>query len=355
MEESSDSDHVNVPGVVIDYSPSETKRYIGSPSIAVLPNGDYIASHDFFGPGSTEKRIGETPIFRSEDAGQTWGRLTDLEGQFWSSLFVHNQSLFIMGTSCEYGFVVIRKSTDGGETWTTPADENTGLLAADGRYHTAPVPVVVHEGRIWRAMEYADGPRPNWPAFVMSAPVDEDLLKAENWTRSNFLYHHNPPQRWLEGNIVITPENRRVNILRLNGLGPGKAAVVHVSDDGKTVSFDPEVDIIDFIGGGTKFTIRYDEVPQRYWSLANKQKDPPAYRNILALTSSPDLRNWRVKSIILRHEDKENHAFQYVDWRFEADDIIVVSRTAWDESHKAHDANYMTFHRIHNFRELTSS
>ena len=40
--------HAKVPGVVINYSPASTREFIGSPSIAVLPNGHYVASHDFF-------------------------------------------------------------------------------------------------------------------------------------------------------------------------------------------------------------------------------------------------------------------------------------------------------------------
>lgn len=34
-----------------------------------------------------------------------------------------------------------------------------------------------------------------------------------------------------------------------------RAAIVHVSDDGKTVSFDPQTGFIDFPGGRTKFTV----------------------------------------------------------------------------------------------------
>lgn len=40
-----------VPGVVIDYSPAETKQYLGSPSIARLLNGEYVVSPDLCGPG----------------------------------------------------------------------------------------------------------------------------------------------------------------------------------------------------------------------------------------------------------------------------------------------------------------
>jgi hypothetical protein len=73
--------------------------------------------------------------------------------------------------------------------------------------------------------------------------------------------------------------------------------------------------------------------------------------------SSPDLRTWTVKKVILEHPDVEKHSFQYVDWQFEGKDLIVASRTAFDDetggAHRAHDANYLTFHRVADFRRLT--
>ena len=346
-----------VPGVVIDASPEPMTVYIGSPSIAVLPNGDYVASHDFFGPGTPNRM---TAVFGSQDRGKTWSKLSDIDGQWWSTLFVHRGHLYILGASERYGNTVIRRSLDGGTTWTTPEDGETGLLLADGKYHCAPVPVLVHKGRLWRAMEDARGPGgwgSHFRAFVMSVPEDADLLDASNWTFSNRLEFdpawfeaENPG--WLEGNVVAAPDGELLNILRFNDDRGDRAAIVYVSDDGKTVSFDPETGFIDFPGGRTKFTIRYDPQTQRYWSLVNKQCNPDAYRNILVLTSSADLRNWDVEATILHHHDPGNHAFQYVDWLFENEDLIVASRTAWDGSHKAHDANYMTFHRVADFREL---
>jgi len=353
-------DYSSVPGVVIDHSPAATGKYLGSPSLAVLPNGYYITSHDFFGPETKEDH---TAIFCSKNAGQTWEKLTDItDGQYWSTLFVHKGTLYIIGTSTHNGYVVIRRSTDGGLTWTTPKDRNTGLLAAQGEYHCAPVPVVVYNGRIWRAMEdrYPQkGGGSNLRSFVMSAPVDADLLKADSWTISNRLSFDQqwPGKAWLEGNIVITPQNNLVNILRVESKDAERAAIVRISEDGKSVSFDSGKDFIHFFGGSNKFTIRFDKLTRCYWSLVNKQKNPKAYRNILTLVSSPDLRNWKVESIILRHHDSEMHAFQYIDWLFEGNDIIAVSRTAYDDglggAHTAHDANYITFHRIRNFRELT--
>ena len=341
------------PGVVIDRSPDPSRVYIGSPSIAVLPSGEYLASHDFFGPGTTNS---QTAVFASKDRGATWRKVATLDGQWWSTLFVHRNALYILGTSKEYGAVVIRRSTDAGRTWTNPQDRHSGLLLDDGKYHCAPVPVVIHKGRIWRAVEYFTG---QWGTgfcpLVISAPIDADLLRADAWTASNRLEWGSwqPYVGWLEGNVVVTPKDELVDILRVQKPGAGKAARVQIGDDGKTIRFDPARDFIDFPGGSHKFTIRYDEQSRRYWSLVNKDYDPPAVRNVLALVSSPDLEHWTVKSILLRHSDSRHHAWQYLDWLFDGNDLIAVSRTAWDGSHSFHDANYLTFHRIANFRRLT--
>ena len=350
---SSPAPDVPPPGVIIDRSPDPSRVYIGSPSIAVLPSGEYLASHDFFGPGTTNS---QTAVFASQDRGATWRKVATLDGQWWSTLFVHRGALYILGTSKEYGTVVIRRSTDAGRTWTSPRDRDSGLLRDDGRYHCAPVPVVIHQGRIWRTVEYFTG---QWGTgfcpLVLSAPIDADLLRAEAWTATKRLEwgHWQPYGGWLEGNVVVTPEGRLVDILRVQKPGGGKAARVHIGEDGKTLHFDPAKDFLDIPGGSCKFTIRYDGQSKRYWSLVNKENDPPAVRNVLALVSSPDLEHWTVRSIIQRHPDKLHHAWQYVNWLFDGNDLIAASRTAWDGSHSFHDANYLTFHRIADFRRLT--
>ncbi len=343
-----------VPGVVVDYSPASTGSYIGSPSLVLLPSGDYVASHDLFGPGSTSD---QTRLFVSHDKGQTWAPLADLRGQYWSTLFVSGGHLYLMGTSREFGDAVIRRSDDGGRTWTTPADASTGLLASGGRFHCAPVPVVVQNGRVWRAMEHlAPGGGRHFLAFVLSAPLGADLLQAASWTASWPLDFHPdwPGDNWLEGNAVVTPQGAVVDILRVGLPHADRAAIVRVSPDGTAAAFDPAADLIDFPGGNTKFTVRYDPVSRRYWSLVNPQKDPPAERNILALTSSADLRHWAVASVLLRDPDRRSVAFQYVDWQFDGSDIVAVSRTAFGGAHSYHDANYLTFHRIAGFRSLAA-
>ncbi|MDR3708577.1 MAG: sialidase family protein [Capsulimonadaceae bacterium] len=348
-----------VPGVVLAHSPASSRAYIGSPSIVILPNGSYVASHDYFGPGCPNN---ETVVYASTDFGESWRRIAFLRGQWWSTLFVHGGALYILGTSREYGSAVIRRSDDGGHCWTEPKDSATGLLLGDGMYHCAPVPVIAHQGRLVRGMEFMSAP-PAWAtgfeAFVMSVPSDADLLRADNWTRSNRLARDGAWMGgkfggWLEGNAVVTPQGRLVDILRVES--PGliqKAAVVELSEDLSHASFDPERGFFDFPGAGTKFTIRHDSVSGLYWSLVNEARSG-TNRNTLALSASRNLRDWSIRSLILSHPDAGYHAFQYVDWQFDGDDIIALSRTAYDDgvggAHSFHDANFLTFHRITNFR-----
>ncbi len=361
-----------VPGVVIDHRPQASGIYIGSPSIAILPQGQYVAAHDEFGPKSSEHVAAVTRVFISADRGRSWQHRADIRGQFWSTLFVHRGDLYLIGTWSHYGNLVIRRSRDGGRTWTEPRDEASGLLAK-GRFHCAPVPVVEHRGRLWRAVEDTTQPR-RWGlpfrAMVLSAPVKADLLRADSWTRSEPLpgraeWLEGTFNGFLEGNVVVDPAGQLVNILRVDCPQGGKAALVRIEGEGRRLAFDPAADFIDLPGGAKKFTIRFDRVSGRYWSLVNSvpSKDrslrAAGVRNTLALVCSADLRHWDIRDVLLHHPDPARHAFQYPDWQFDGDDIIAVIRTAYDDgqggAHNAHDANFLTFHRFADFRRRVAT
>lgn len=361
-----------VPGVVVNHIPASTQTYIGSPSICILPDGDYVASHDHFGKGSTEHEQALTAVYKSSDKGKSWEKISEIKGQFWSNLFVHQNALYIMGTWKHHGNFIIRRSLDGGKSWSEPVDSQSGLLL-EGEYHTAPMPVIVHAGRLWRAIENARSHTTAWgkrySAMVISAPVSADLLNASSWTVTNSLpydstYLDGKFGGWLEGNVVLTPEGKLVDMLRVATSEKGRdlAAIVEVNDQGTKVTFDPSTGFVDFTGGAKKFSVRYDKKSKRYWTLANLVKDEFAHlsassvRNTLVLKSSADLKNWTTHQILLSHPDVARHGFQYVDWQFDGRHILFLSRTAYDDefggARNFHDANYLTFHRIRNFRSL---
>lgn len=361
-----------IPGVIINHISQQEGKYVGSPSICILPDGSYLASHDEFGPKSGDSNSGKENIFSSFDKGLTWKQIARLDGQYWSTMFVLKGHVYIIGAQKEHGNVVIRRSDDGGHTWTSPKDSKTGVILT-GQYHTAPVPVVIYNGRVWRAVENASSPDMRWPqrysAMMLSASVKSDLLDANSWRHSNFLrsdstWMDNRMTGWLEGNAVVAPDGNMLDILRSEVSDPANeyAAFVHISKDGKKATFDPNTGLIKFPGGRKKFTIRYDNQSKLYWTLSNlnfmqvPQQKQYSIRNMLVISSSPNLKTWTMHQVILFHPERLYHGFQYIDWLFDGNDIIFVSRTAFDDAtggaNNFHNANFLTFHRIKNFRNL---
>ena len=357
--------NVKIPGTAIHHVVAATGCYVGCPSIVVLPSGKYVASHSHFGPGSKDS---DSFVYQSKDQGRNWDCIAAIHGQIWSKLFLHQSSLYMIGTDhCAgkegrlFGKMVIRRSTDSGYTWSNPSSSKTGLLSDTDGYHTAPTSLVTHSGRIWKAFEFVpDRDRRTWRVFVISADENSDLLDRNSWVISEQM---NPwsNYQWIEGNVVIAPDGRLVDILRTNDRnkteGYGKdepVAIVHISVDGKTLSHTADTDRVIFPGGGDKFTIRQDHISSKYLTLVNPQEGPNLYRNILSLSVSDDLIHWQVVKELLRHPDPKYHAFQYVDWDFDDEDIVYASRTAYDDGYgganRAHDANFLTFHRIKDFR-----
>ncbi len=365
----------SLPGTVITRSLAPQFFFITNPSITILPDGDYLAACT--GAYRVQGTSAGVSFFLSSDKGLTWKAQSINNGVMsYQNLFVHKGILYLIGTSGVQKDIIIRKSMDKGVTWTYPVNETDGILL-QGQYHSAPVPMVVNNGRLWRAFETNfDGE--NKKAFVMSAPVDANLMNASNWTFSNRLsYQTNwisgggkSFKQWIEGNVVVNRDGEVVNILRVDEeVYGGVAALVKVNSP-SSITFDYKKDIINFPGGGKKFTIRYDYVSDYYWTISNAEFNEDRgktqngiykdgihcglLRNRLVLMYSYDLRNWTIKDTIISSDNPFFHGFQYIDWQFENEDIIAVSRTAFEDSEglpvRQHDANYFTFHRIKNFR-----
>jgi len=368
-----------LPGTLITRSLEPKNIFITNPSITILPDGDYLAACT--GAYRVTGTTAGVSFFLSSDKGVTWKTQSINNGAMsYQNLFVHNGTLYLMGTSGVQKDVIIRKSTDKGVTWTYPTNSTDGILLT-GQYHSAPVPIVVYNGRIWRAFE-TNVEGEDKTAFVMSAPENSDLMNAANWTVTNALSYQTSWisgngksfKQWLEGNAVVDKNGNIVNVLRVDEETYGGVAAIATVTGTTQLSFNPTTDIINFPGGGKKFTIRYDSVSDLYWTMSDAEFDVDReatqagiyssgthcglLRNRLVLMSSPDLRNWTIKDTLISRDNPFLNGFQYVDWQFDGNDLVAVSRTAFQDERglpvRQHDANYFLFHRFSNFRGITT-
>ena len=91
------------------YQDPKTRTYLGSPSLVRLSDGAILASHDYFGAGCPRNMEAEehlTSIYRSENDGLTWDNITHVSGAYWSSLFTLGETVYLLGTSAQYGSIV---------------------------------------------------------------------------------------------------------------------------------------------------------------------------------------------------------------------------------------------------------
>lgn len=200
-------DFPDVPCVVIDHLPKSSGNYLGSPSIVILPDGKYIASHDIFGKGLTPVH---THVFESAENGGT--------GQ---PALGH--------TFCKQGYLV--SSQHHQRVWTNfyppvsrrgpHLEQRRGGLSTRGSI-AGRVPVQVFKGRVWKGME-RNVPVTSWgnfQSFIASAPVDANLLDPKSWTFTQRLKYDRdnwkPGNAWLEGNVAMNPKGEIWDIKPMN-------------------------------------------------------------------------------------------------------------------------------------------
>lgn len=362
-------------GTVVNYLHPEDEvysfsgRYLCSPSLLRHPEGFLLASMDVFAHGHPQNL---TLIFRSDDEGATWHYVSELMPCFWGEMFIHNGELYMMGCATEYGDLLIGKSTDGGKTFSAPVAimrgsnakaENSGFL----RY---PQNHMVCNGRIYKTLDWGNWRKQDadWHVpLVASCDVKDDLLVPENWSFSEPV-RYDPTWEGtvdgyakgvVEGTLCVAPDGRLMDVMRyeiMEGNPPyGLVLAFYVNTE------DPDAPLeyaraIRFPGNRSKFMIQYDPVSKKYYSLVTRIYSE-AYlgaRNLLSLMCSEDLDHWELVCDLLdyRHEDVTKVGFQYVYFLFEGEDILYLNRTAMNQAHSYHDANYSTFHRIKNFRDL---
>ncbi len=357
-------------GIAVNYLHPDDKaysfsgQYLCSPSLVRHPDGYLLASMDVYKGGSPQNL---NLIFRSDDDGETWHYVSELMPSFWGKLFVHNNELYMISCSTEYGDLLIGKSSDGGKTFTPPTVILHGSNGKDSQsgVHKNPQNVLVFQNRIYITIEWSyEG---KFAPTVISCDCDKDLLDYRNWIIPTPLKYD--PQ-WpgvakgesigcIEGTLVVSPENKVYNIMRywqhkcIPSYGLALVYLVDTETPENSIKYSYAMD---FPANLAKFMIKKDEETGAYYTICSRITDPERIhsRNLLSLMRSYDLKKWELVCDLIDERDKDPlyTGFQYVDFEIEGDDIIWLCRTAQNQAHNYHDSNYITFHRTKNFRNI---
>ena len=393
-------------------SPSPEDVYCYSPGLVRLKSGRLIATFDLGGAGVADlpgeksthgdfNLCNQGKVYVSDDSGETWSHKVDLP-MLHARPFIAGDSLYVIGHN---GILSIAKSNDDGETWS-----EISVLDNSEIWHQAPCAVDYRHGKIYLTME-AQVKGATWPGVapvLMSADVDSDLLKRENWTFSNKLiftdYVRGPtfigtpfyPVRdinnemscgdpcWLESHVVriynpehnfYDPEDKTVYLWMRAHTGMtniGAIARGEEAEDGSlslNIARSPVGTPMIFIplpGGQMKFHIVYDKITGLYWLLSTQSTDsmtrphllpddrygmPDNERQRLQLHFSKNLFDWCFAGIVA-DGGSAKQSRHYASMVIDGNDLCILSRSGDHRAKSAHNGNLITFHKVLNFREL---
>ena len=288
---------------------------------------------------------------------------------FWGKLFLCKGDVYMLACSTEYGDLLIGRSTDGGKSFSAPVALLRGSNGKNGGegVHKNPQNMVIKDGRLYGTLEWGAWANKEYchAAMVMSCDLKDDLLDPASWCFSQ-------PRRFghfteelselslatmtIEGTPVVDPSGRLLDIMRFGKYGSALVYAVDQQDPHAPLIYER---LMDFPANLSKFMIKYDERSGRYVSIATRLYDPekPKARNLLSLMTSRDLVHWEVAYDLydFRDCDHKKVGLQYVDFDFDGEDMIYLCRTAINNADSYHNSNYVTFHRIENFRSKLKS
>ncbi len=298
-----------------------------------------------------------TVIRKSTDGGKTWADVCSVRGVSWGVLLEVNGDIWLVGTRLGNGVVIGKLQ---GNTLNT-----TALWSIE----SAVFEPLVSDGIVYLALDFG----------IASAPVTADLTNVSNWTLTQDPGDVATPAWYcqvsgktlsgggtadlMEGNIVKGKDGKIYVVYRIESQPNGDYAVMlQLSEDRTSLSLLPnDASLVALPTTVSRFVIKYDSQSDSYICISNlwTVDEFCRARNVLGLSVSKDLQSWRVVDTVLVDRAMMNpecsgwaHAFQYPDWDFDGDDIVLVIREATGFTNTFHDGKYFTFYRISNFRAL---
>ncbi|MEZ0299318.1 MAG: exo-alpha-sialidase [Candidatus Methylacidiphilales bacterium] len=321
---------------------------------------------------------GDLQIIRSDDDGETWSRPVALtQGQTWhqapANVHYANGCVYLVmerrTRKVTHGWpvrdfapVLMRARTDADltnpESWTFSTE--LGFYQALGDNNEA-------ELNYFGVPFYAADP----VRGISVAPGRE--CSAMGWLETNVVQITDPQHLWHDST------GRTFHLwMRAHTGGTGYACLAKATEQGDipgtgsiTVSLQtaPSGRTLLYIpcpGGQMKFHILQDPETQLYWLLSTQATDSmirpermPAdrynllnnERQRLQLHFSRNMVDWCFAGLVCAGSTQKE-ARHYASMCFDHNDLLVLSRSGDQRAMSAHNGNLITFHRVHNFRDL---
>lgn len=334
---------------------------------------------------SRERRMQRSVVhlLHSADGGTTWQPRSDLP--YYSAVpWTHQGQLYLFankpGTDFRNDDLLLLRSGDGGRTWSAP------VTLFQGHFWNCHTGMVQHDNRLYWAMgDLSFGMQQRGPRAI-AGDLSRDPMEPGAWRISNPVPFPGFPaalrnprfadrtSHYLECNVVeVNGRLRILNTVKPHGqTTTNLGGVFDLKDDGRdlTLSFTQFHPIP---GGHLKFCVIRDEVSRLFWATSNFAVDSQGAfnwwkegakseryqgtagtggndRRFLMLLYSLDALNWFQAGCVAQAA-KISQSFMYGKLAVDGDDIVVISRSSINAPNQ-HDADYATFHRVHDFRRL---
>jgi hypothetical protein len=332
-------------------------------------------------------------IVRSDDRGATWKRASELP--YYTAIpWTHAGKLYLFankgGTTYRNDDQLLLRSDDGGRTWSPP------VTLFKGHFWNCHAGIVVRNNTLYAATDnlalgssydlaVGIGNNVARGSCVVAGDLSRDPMDPAAWRISNTVPLVEIPRalvnpkfadaasysHYLEPNVIEVQGRLRV----LATVKPHRQTTANLGvvldlkeQDGKlALEFSQ---YFPMPGGQLKYCVIWDDQSRMFWATSNLVVDSQGMfdwwekgvargnftggggndRRFLMLHYSLDGLNWFPAGCVAQ-APKISQSFMYARPMIDGGDLAIISRSSVDAPNQ-HDADYATFHRVRNFRQL---
>lgn len=360
--------------------------YVEGPGLTKLDDGTLLAVVPVVPrqEWSEDRRATQsvTHILRSGDGGQSWKEASTLP-YYSAAPWVHEGVLYLFvnkgGTKSRNDDLLLLRSRDGGVSWSEP------VTLFKGHFWNCHTGMVQHKDRLYWATDDLSLGKNRGPRLI-AGDLSGDPMTPSAWRLSEPVPFPGVPAQLTNPKFDALPSQYlEPNVLEVRGQIRVLATVKpkRQSTSGLCAMFDTEdkdgqltlkfTQYHPMPGGQLKFCVIWDEKSQMFWATANlvvdsqgifdwwtdgEKKGNVRYasgvggndRRFLMLLYGLDGLNWFQAGCVAQ-APKVSQSFMYARPVVDGDDLSIIARSSVNAPNQ-HDADYATFHRVKNFRQL---